>query len=199
MSPTSTPSIRISEHQRYASPPSYPGSQPDTAAPMPIPKAQEGAPPPLPPPTHIPEITGGKDPGWQWGNDPSSSNFGRAAAVKPGSSLLGAGTRNPLYAKELEHTGNGSMDDGRRGSSLSTVVGITRDHEMPDAQQQSDDEGSRTGSSYRYVRLVANAALNWSWRCLVIDQSGPAEFLGYAKETIIHDPRHHFIPHRNNR
>jgi hypothetical protein len=161
---SSTPSIRISQPQRQSSPPSYSGVQPETASPMPIPKVQDPVPPPLPPPTHIPEISTGQDPGWQWGNDPSSVDFGRSAAVNPGSSLLGGELRSPLHAKELEHTRNSSMDDGRRGSSLSTIAAVQRDHEMPDAQQpQSDEEGasrSRSGSNYRYVGLLARAAFD---------------------------------------
>jgi hypothetical protein len=151
---SSTPSIRISQPQRYASPPSSSSFQPDLASPMPIPNVQDAVPPALPPPTHIPDITSGQDPGWQWGNDPTSTDFGRSAPVKPGSSLLGGGLISPPH-KELEHVQNGSMDDGRRGSSLATITASTRDHEMLDAQQsQSDEEGasrSRSGSTYRYV------------------------------------------------
>jgi hypothetical protein len=153
---SSTPSIRISQHQRQPSPPSYSGLQPDTASPMPIPNARDPVPPPLPPPTHIPEISSGQDPGWQWGNDPSSVDFGRSAAVNPGSSLLGGELRSPIHAKEFDHTRNGSMDDGRRGSSMSTIAGVQRDHEMTDAH--SDEEGgasrSQSGSNYRYVWIA---------------------------------------------
>jgi hypothetical protein len=152
---SSTPSIRISQPQRYASPPSSSSFQPDLASPMPIPNAQDAVPPALPPPTHIADMTSGQDPGWQWGNDPASTDFGRSAPVKPGSSLLGGGLKSPPHAKELDHIQNGSMDDGRRGSSLATITASTRDHEMLDAQQsQSDEEGasrSRSGSTYRYV------------------------------------------------
>ena len=155
---SSTPSIRISQPQRQTSPAaSYSGVQPEAASPMPIPKVQDSIPPPLPPPTHIPEISTGQDPGWQWGNDPSSADFGRSAAVNPGSSLLGGELRSPLHAKELEHTRNASMDDGRRGSVLSSIAGGQRDHEMLDAQPNSDEEGasrSRSGSTYRYVELL---------------------------------------------
>lgn len=153
---SSTPSIRISQPQRYASPPSSSSFQPDLASPMPIPNVQDAVPPPLPPPTHIPDITSGQDSGWQWGNDPASTDFGRSAPVKPGSSLLGGGLKSPPHAKELDHVQNGSIDDGRRGSSLATITAGTRDHEMLDAQQsQSDEEGasrSRSGSTYRYVK-----------------------------------------------
>ena len=129
---------------------------------MPIPKVQESVPPPLPPPTHIPEISTGQDPGWQWGNDPSSVDFGRSAAVNPGSSLLGGELRSPLHAKELEHTRHASMDDSRRGSVLSTIAGGQRDHEMLDAQPNSDEEGasrSRSGSTYRYVGFLGGGCL----------------------------------------
>ena len=150
---SSTPSIRISQPQRYASPPSSTSFQPDLGSSMPIPTSQDAAPPPLPPASHIADISSGQDPGWQWGNDPTSTDFGRSADVKPGSSLLGGGLRSPPRAKELEHI----QHDDRRGSSLASIAALTRDHEMLDAQQsQSDEEGasrSRSGSTYRYVIL----------------------------------------------
>lgn len=123
--------------------------------------AQEPVPPPLPPPSYIPEITAGHDPGWQWGNDPNKSDFGRPASVKPGSSLLGGGNGNGFGAmksarqeKEHEYPQYCSADDVRRGSSVSTLT-ITRDHyDMPDGSRTPSDEGgslSRPSSNYRYV------------------------------------------------
>ena len=121
---------------------------------MPIPRAQDAVPPPLPPPTHIPDISTGQDPGWQWGNDPSSTDFGRVAAVKPGSSLLGGGIVHSIDAKEPEHKMIPSMDDGRRGSSLATITGTKRDHDMPDAQQSDEEGSSRSGNRYVYSDAV---------------------------------------------
>ncbi|KAK3706753.1 hypothetical protein LTR37_012598 [Vermiconidia calcicola] len=129
----STPSIRISQHQRFQGPPTYP---PYSAAASPIPMAisrtRESAPPPLPPPTYIPEIAAGQDPGWQWGNDPSGADFGRPASVKPGSSLLGGvGRSMTRQGKEHESAVYHARSDGRRGSSISTVT-QSHEHDMPE-------------------------------------------------------------------
>ena len=146
---SSTPSIRISQHQRYYSPPTYPPFS--TASPMAIPRAQEPVPPPLPPPSYIPEILAGQDPGWQWGNDPNGSDFGRPSSVRPGSSLLGGASRayRP-FDKERDSYTQYPGSDVRRGSSISTVT-LGRDHNMADAHSDEDGALSRTTSNYRYV------------------------------------------------
>ena len=144
----STPSIRISQHQRYHSPLTYAPFSATT--PIAVPRVQEPVPPPLPPPSHIHELTASHDPGWQWGNDPSGSEFGRAAPVKPGSSLLGTtmtgirpeGQRREFY---IQHAGT-----GRRQSSLSTVT-LLRETEMMDANGDDDASMSRRTSNYRYA------------------------------------------------
>lgn len=158
---SSTPSIRISQHSRYASPPSSYSSIPSAAAsPMGIPGAQDPVPPPLPPPVLIPELSSGRDVGWQWGNDPNSTDFGRPASVREGSSLLGgSGFRSPHQEKENEYTRYHGMNDARRGSSISTVT-ASRDHEMTDDHQSHNEEdsgSSRPGSNYRCVHLVHSA------------------------------------------
>lgn len=158
---SSTPSIRISHHQRYASPPSYSSNlSANTPSPMAVPRAQEPVPPPLPPPTIIPELASGRDPGWQWGNDPNSFDFGRAASVKPGSSLLG-GSFSSRQEKEFDYTRHNEVDDGRRGSSIATITGTRRDHDMTDDNlSHSDEDGpSRRASNYRYVRLEVMLSL----------------------------------------
>ncbi|OQO02863.1 hypothetical protein B0A48_11146 [Cryoendolithus antarcticus] len=137
---STTPSIRISQHHRYPSPyASY------SASPIPVPMAQEPVPPPLPPPSNIAGLTSGRDPGWQWGNDPDSLDFGRAAPVQPGSSLLGSGS------SKSKHLGSMRLDqrnDNRRGSSISTVTGTGQDCEMAD-DHNSDEDGSKRNSNYR--------------------------------------------------
>ena len=146
---SSTPSIRISQHQRYPSPPTYPSFS--AASPMAIPRAQEPVPPPLPPPSYIPEISAGQDPGWQWGNDPTGSDFGRPSSVRPGSSLLGGasrGFRPPDKERDIYAHYQGS--DARRGSSISTVT-LGHDQDMADAHSDEDGTLSRTISNYRYV------------------------------------------------
>lgn len=152
-----TPAIRL-EHQRFhRSPPRYS----PLATPMAIPRAHEAPPPPLPPPPFIPDLAAGHhDPGWQWGNDPNGSDFGRPASVKPGSSLLGGTMMKGFGRHEKEHDqppayNNNAVDNARRGSSISTVT-ITRDHyDMAEAGSltPSDEDGSisRPPSNYRYV------------------------------------------------
>ncbi|EMC97570.1 hypothetical protein BAUCODRAFT_122004 [Baudoinia panamericana UAMH 10762] len=137
---TSTPAIRISQHRQYSSPPSYCSALGSASAcPMGIPGAQEHVPPPLPPPSYIPDIASGHDPGWQWGNNPDDSDFGRPAVVKPGSSLLGEGMG--LYRQEREKDGSVTATGGqaRRGSSISTVT-AGRDVDMIDEGMIPSDE-----------------------------------------------------------
>lgn len=134
---SSTPSIRVSQHQRFHGPDSYP---PFSATPMAIPRAQQPVPPPLPPPTYIPEISAGQDPGWRWGNDPNGADFGRAASVKPGSSLLGGSVKSMKQGKEHDTTAEYPLREDRRGSSISTVT-QEHDHEMhDDAFTHGDDD-----------------------------------------------------------
>lgn len=120
---------------------------------MAIPWAREPVPPPLPPPTYIPEISAGQDPGWQWGNDPNGADFGRPASVKPGSSLLGQGAKGLRERKEHDHIAPRRFDESRRGSSISTVT-LSRDQDMSDDMTvRTDDEitSPRPASNHGYV------------------------------------------------
>lgn len=153
---SSTPSIRISQHRRYPSPPAPPAFTTAAPSPMAIPHARDPVPPPLPPPSYIPELSAGQDPGWQWGNDPNRSDFGRPAAVKPGSSLLGGGTGNTRREQEWEGFSQNPFNDARRGSSISTITG-GRSHDMSDdtfgygEEQRSIPPISSLSSSKGYV------------------------------------------------
>lgn len=153
-----TPSIRISEHQHpcFERPPRY-TTLPATAAakPMVIPHAEELAPPPLPPPSHIPEMATGQDPGWQWGQD--SSDFGRPASAKQNSGLLGARCTRPDMDHEYPpyHVG----EDLRRGSSISTIT-VNREYDMQDGSLTPGDDGGRAAANYRYVRVTRIRATN---------------------------------------
>ena len=146
---TSTPSILVSQHHRYHSPLAY--APCSATPPMAVPRVQEPVPPPLPPPSHIQELTPSHDPGWQWGNDPAGSDFGRAASVKPGSSLLGStttgirpeGQKRDIYTL---HIGNSA----RSGSSLSTVT-LFRENDMTDGDDDDDGSVVRRTSNYKYV------------------------------------------------
>lgn len=81
---TSPPSISIHDHnashgRRRST--SRPTAMPFSRAPVPlaIPNARyDQAPPPLPPPRYIDQVTAGSDPGWAWGNDPKGGDFGKA-------------------------------------------------------------------------------------------------------------------------
>lgn len=145
-----TPSIRISEHHQQQQPcsqrsPRHPtfSSAASAADPMAIPRAEDPAPPPLPPPSNIPELNVGQDPGWQWGQD--STDFGRPAAVRKGSSLLGA--KPGRQDMDREHP---PYDDARRASSISTIT-VNRDYEMQDGSLTPSDDGGRATANYRYV------------------------------------------------
>ncbi|KAI7326858.1 hypothetical protein KC326_g108 [Hortaea werneckii] len=120
---------------------------------MAVPRAQEPVPPPLPPPTYIPEISAGHDPGWQWGNDPTRSDFGRPASVKPGSSLLGSVGRDFRPTVEERDIYTRGLNDARRGSSISTIT-MNRDSDMVDAHSDDDAALSRRASNYRYRRNI---------------------------------------------
>ncbi|KAI7081907.1 hypothetical protein KC343_g21625, partial [Hortaea werneckii] len=100
------------------------------------------------PPTYIPEISAGHDPGWQWGNDPTRSDFGRPASVKPGSSLLGSVGRDFRPTVEERDIYTRGLNDARRGSSISTIT-MNRDSDMVDAHSDDDAVLSRRASNYR--------------------------------------------------
>lgn len=149
---SSTPSIRISQHHRRAhSPPEPPPAA--AALPMAIPHARESVPPPLPPPSFLPELSTA-DTGWIWGNDPNRSDFGRPATVKPGSSLLGGGTECAPTDVAPEAPPQDAVSEGRRGSSISTITG-GQSYDMPGDSSGYSEGGTRPGlsrpTSYGYV------------------------------------------------
>ena len=85
---------------------------------LPIPNAryEPAAPPALPPPRIIDDITAGSDPGWNWGNDPKGGDFGKAReSVMPISNFPKSWGKNvvdrPLDRPEFK----------RRESSNSTI------------------------------------------------------------------------------
>ncbi|RMX74791.1 hypothetical protein D0869_12250, partial [Hortaea werneckii] len=90
----------------------------------------------------------GHDPGWQWGNDPTRSDFGRPASVKPGSSLLGSVGRDFRPTVEERDIYTRGLNDARRGSSISTIT-MNRDSDMVDAHSDDDAALSRRASNYR--------------------------------------------------
>jgi len=147
-STTTPPSIRISEHQRYQSPSGY-SSRP--ASPMAAPRVQDAHQLPLPPPSQ-PNVSHGHDPGWKWGNDPNSSDFGRVASVKLEPGLLASATKRQRQEKEQESP---RRDADRRGSSRSTLT-VTTDNEMSDDRLvHSEPDLMSLPSSYGYVFVAS--------------------------------------------
>lgn len=86
-------------------------------APMAIPQPCEPspslAPPPLPPPRHLSDLSSGKDSAWQWANafSGSSQRQQNQTRVKQGSSLLG-GQHKGNQAKETRDLSGGKQSDG---------------------------------------------------------------------------------------
>ena len=122
---------------------------------MAVPRAREPVPPPLPPPAHIPELYAGRDPGWQWGNDPNAADFGKAAWVKPGSSLLGSTMNERREKRQHEGFIHEPYQEIRRGSSLSTVT-LEREQDMKEDSGTNSEEAvacSRRTSTQEYVAI----------------------------------------------
>jgi hypothetical protein len=139
--------------------------QPDLASLMHIPNTYDKAPPALPSPTHISDIASGQDPGWHWGNDPTSTNFGHSAPVESGLRVLDGSLRSLLPTKELENVHNGSMNDGRRGSSFDFQErSEVEREEFPLGQfsQFSESEDARLDRVRRIAGLVTLSKSNSS-------------------------------------
>ncbi|KAK4946279.1 hypothetical protein LTR66_014307, partial [Elasticomyces elasticus] len=118
---------------------------------MPIPSVRGSPPPPLPPPRHIDGMDSGQDPGWQWGNGANTLKSGKAVSVRPGSSLLGGGSQIQHARRESLNDTSNSVDQGRRGSSISTVIPSRKDTDMTeDGLSYSDEDGSSSRLSLNY-------------------------------------------------
>lgn len=149
---SSTPTIRISRDQRRNSP-RFDLPLSSSVSPMSIPGAHDFVPPPLPPPTHIHELARGSDPGWQWGNDPSAPDFGKPTSVKAGSSLLGSSfAKGTRLQKEHDNVAHYHFNEGRRGSSISTIT-AGREQDMMDEPSSYGDDDTRPNSK-GYVNSV---------------------------------------------
>ncbi|KAG4437580.1 hypothetical protein IFR05_006919 [Cadophora sp. M221] len=99
-----------------------------SSIPVSIPNARQCAPPPLPPPRHLPDIAdggnNGRDIAWKWGNEQTDRGWGKAAPSIPQGSSLHGGS-----GSFLSRTGvlDEQLDFQRRGSSVSTVKSDSRD------------------------------------------------------------------------
>ena len=122
---TSPPSIRVHDHngnhsRRPSSSWSTGGSFSRTPGPMAIPNTRhDDPPPPLPPPRIIHDLSAGRDPGWEWGNN-LSGGFGKGA----GASMAGPNFPKS-WTKKAEHNGQDEKSQrpeyNRRESSTSTI------------------------------------------------------------------------------
>ncbi|CAD0109145.1 unnamed protein product [Aureobasidium uvarum] len=146
-----TPSIRIHSHShdhRYHSPPPLSRHSPQhplhaPASPMSIPHATQDSPsvpPPLPPPTNLYEdlTPQAQQKEWIFFNkeyvDQHWTDFGKAATVRPGSSLLGGNK-----SQEDGHVQHHEADASRRGSSMSTITAPHRNSEAMIDPCDNDD------------------------------------------------------------
>ncbi|KAF1960204.1 hypothetical protein CC80DRAFT_288424 [Byssothecium circinans] len=149
MSPaSSTPSIQIYDTgslHRY----SMPNHRRPSEA-MPIPRAREEVPPPLPPPRHI--DLSEEDSGWKWGNtnSPHDTGFGGTefASVKPGSSLLGG------FARER----SGDLIINTREPSTSTSMDEKSSAGSPERDSDEDRSATRRPTLADY-RLTSETQL----------------------------------------
>ncbi|KAL2033008.1 hypothetical protein VTO58DRAFT_106180 [Aureobasidium pullulans] len=169
-----TPSIRINSHDhRYHSPPSNSRHSPHhslhaPASPMAIQsRAQESpVPPALPPPRDV--FTDDMTPQaqqkeWMFFNkeyvDQHWTDFGKAATVRPGSSLLG-GNKAHQGSEGDDHTQH-EIDASRRGSSMSTVTAPHRNSEaMIDPCEK--DESKLSGYRLQSERQLEQRSLSTS-------------------------------------
>lgn len=162
-----TPAIRIHSHchdHRYRSPPPPSRHSPQQplhapASPMSIPHAAQDSPsvpPPLPPPTHLYEdlTPQAQQKEWNFFNkeylDQHWTDFGKAATVRPGSSLLG-GNKSQSRHQPGKASQQHEADASRRGSSMSTVTAPP--HRNSEAMIDPCDNDESKSSGYRCVVL----------------------------------------------
>lgn len=123
----SPPSIRVHDHngshgrrRSITRPAGIPFSSP-TPGPMAIPNTRHAlAPPPLPPPRFIDDLTAGSDPGWAWGNDPSGK-FGKA-----GGSTASVGNFPKTWSREREDKMQAQSPDRPQQLHRDSVAANTR-------------------------------------------------------------------------
>ncbi|KAK3644383.1 hypothetical protein LTR56_009635 [Elasticomyces elasticus] len=96
------------------------------SAPMISPEIQESAPPPLPPPSYVPESPTAPDAGWPWSDDPHSSGFSRAATIKS--------------SADRERKMNSQFDSAREHIEKSKGSKAFSDAPHEESQSEEDDD-----------------------------------------------------------
>lgn len=133
---SSRPVLRPSHNSSYASrsPFSAQGS-----VPMSIPNSRQdgGAPPPLPPPSFIPDLATGRDLGWEWGN--------RASKDRDVAEPLSPGTNIPPHWADSR-----SVDSRKQVEDLETR---TREMSSATVEQQSFPEMFENDNDETYGSL----------------------------------------------
>lgn len=138
-----TPSILVHDHngnhaRRQSNNRSAGSPNIRTPGAMPIPNARhEPAPPPLPPPRHLDDLSAGRDPGWEWGNNPSGV-FGRAGRTPT------AGSNFPKsWGRKGEERRRDEISERpeykRRDSSTSTITSPTETDRRYDFDRRQDE------------------------------------------------------------
>ncbi|KAF2635106.1 hypothetical protein P280DRAFT_493839 [Massarina eburnea CBS 473.64] len=131
---------------------------------MPIPRAREEVPPPLPPPRHI--DLSEEDSGWKWGNtnSPADNGFGgsRFTSIKTGSSLLGGFSSGQAPLRDR----SGDMFDSR-DPSASTSMDDMSSTGSPEYDHSDEDRSAKrrpTIADYRFTseRQLGQKALETS-------------------------------------
>ena len=137
------PSILVHDHhgnhaRRRSSSRSAVASNTRTPGAMAVPNARrDPPPPPLPPPRHLEELSAGRDPGWEWGNNPSSG-FGRAAGLP----MAGSHFPKSWGRRREEEAPDGAWERPeykRRESSTSTVKSPIETNARYDFEKRQDE------------------------------------------------------------
>lgn len=172
---TTPPSTLVHDHNARHGPrqsTSRSGAMPFSRAPvpLPIPNARyDPAPPPLPPPRYIDDITAGSDPGWAWGNDPKGGEFGKAReSAMPMSNFPKSWGKNivdrPLDPPEFR----------RRESSTSTVRSPVDTGRAFDFSRHQD-EGYYSLSGPRSSAMSQQSVYNCSSYCVSLSHYDTTE------------------------
>lgn len=162
---TSPPSIRVHEHnanngRRRSISRSAAMLSSRTSVPLAIPNARyDLAPPPLPPPRRMDDITAGSDPGWAWGNDPKGGNFGKARE-----SVRSMSNFPKSWGKNVEEDRPSDPPDFRRRESSTSTVRSPADTSRGFDFARLQDEGYNSLSGPRPSGMSQQSVYTYSLR-----------------------------------
>lgn len=198
---TSPPSIQVHDHKANhgrrrstSRSTAMPFSRPPV--PLAIPNARyDPAPPPLPPPRYIDDITAGSDPGWAWGNDPKDGSFGKAReSARPMSNFPKS------WGKNMEEDRPSDLPDFRRRESSTSTVRSPADMGRGFDFARHQDEGYYSLSGPRPSAMsqqsVYTHSLRLSLQAIVPSQtaSGPSLDCVLSVIRCLHCPQFTWRP-----